>query len=230
MRFSIKSIVNMLFVVKNTIKRGLGDLLCPYSCILCGERGGYLCLCCKKYWMSELSKERKRVKSKVLKENSGFSGVWVGGFRKGVLERMIKDYKYGRKRGLGVDLVDIWEGLEFGEEWVVVPLPTIKKHIRERGFDHSLRLAKELVGRKGWRMDRLLVRDKNTVQVGVDEEMRLKQAKEAYKIRGKIDPKGRYLLLDDVMTTGASMRAARDLLRKEGVKKIGLIVLAVGKD
>ena len=81
-----------------------------------------------------------------------------------------------------------------------------------------------------------LARDKTAVQVGSSAERRLKQAKEAYRINSKVtlDLESHYLLLDDVWTTGASMRAARDVLEAELIRrgvskneiKISAIVLA----
>ena len=81
-----------------------------------------------------------------------------------------------------------------GFDGVVVPLPTINKHIRERGFDHIGLIAKKT----GWRVEKLLKRRNKTVQVGASAEMRKKQAATAYRIAGKIDPKAEYLLMDDV--------------------------------
>ena len=107
---------------------------------------------------------------------------------------------------------------------VLVPLPTIRKHIRERGFDHTLRLCFELenflqkkleiLGMKVEYED-LLVRKNKTVQVGKEKKERVKQAEKAYGIRGgvKMENKTLYILVDDVTTTGASLTAAKKILQ-----------------
>ena len=107
---------------------------------------------------------------------------------------------------------------------VLVPLPTIRKHIRERGFDHTLRLCFELENFLQKRLEKLgikveyedlLVRKNKTVQVGKEKKERVKQAEKAYGIREgiKIENKTLYILVDDVTTTGASLTAAKKILQ-----------------
>ena len=107
---------------------------------------------------------------------------------------------------------------------VLVPLPTIRKHIRERGFDHTLRLCFELEQvlqkkLKGYGISveyqSLLVRKNKTVQVGKEKKERVKQAEKAYGIREgvEIGNKTLYILVDDVTTTGASLVAAKKILQ-----------------
>ena len=107
---------------------------------------------------------------------------------------------------------------------VLVPLPTIRKHIRERGFDHTLRLCFELENFLQKRLDdfgisveyqSLLIRKNKTVQVGKEKKERVKQAEKAYGIREgvEIENKTLYILVDDVTTTGASLAAAKKILQ-----------------
>ena len=111
---------------------------------------------------------------------------------------------------------------------VLVPLPTIRKHIRERGFDHTLKLCFELedflqkrlegLGVKVEYQD-LLVRKNKTVQVGKEKKERMRQAEKAYGIREgiKIENRTLYILVDDVTTTGASLAAAKKILQTDRV-------------
>ena len=80
----------------------------------------------------------------------------------------------------------------------IVPLPTISKHIRERGFDHMRCLAKNVATISGAHMSELLIRNNNTVQVGASAEKRAEQAKTAYILKDNIDRDADYLLIDDV--------------------------------
>ena len=111
---------------------------------------------------------------------------------------------------------------------VLIPLPTIRKHIRERGFDHTLRLCFELENFLQKRLDdfgisveyqSLLVRKNKTVQVGKEKKERVKQAEKAYGIREgvEIENKTLYILVDDVTTTGASLAAAKKILQADRV-------------
>ena len=111
---------------------------------------------------------------------------------------------------------------------VLVPLPTIQKHIRERGFDHTLRLCFELENFLQKRLEGLgvkveyqdlLVRKNKTVQVGKEKKERMRQAEKAYGIREgiKIENRTLYILVDDVTTTGASLAAAKKILQTDRV-------------
>ena len=111
---------------------------------------------------------------------------------------------------------------------VLVPLPTIRKHIRERGFDHTLRLCFELENFLQKRLEGLgvkveyqdlLVRKNKTVQVGKVKKERMRQAEKAYGIREgiKIENRTLYILVDDVTTTGASLAAAKKILQTDRV-------------
>ena len=111
---------------------------------------------------------------------------------------------------------------------VLIPLPTIRKHIRERGFDHTLRLCFELENFLQKRLEGLgvkveyqdlLVRKNKTVQVGKVKKERMRQAEKAYGIREgiKIENRTLYILVDDVTTTGASLAAAKKILQTDRV-------------
>ena len=102
-----------------------------------------------------------------------------------------------------------------------MPLPTIRRHIRERGFDHIALICKKL----GMPIERLLARRNNTVQVGANNEERQRQATEAY-LALPANPDGNYLLVDDVWTTGSSMMAACEAMRCAGAKNLAIAVIA----
>lgn len=109
---------------------------------------------------------------------------------------------------------------------LVVPLPTIERHIRERGFDHIDLLVKKFVRLNACRRSRALIRGNNAVQVGASEEKRIEQAKTAYIPKNDIDRDANYLLVDDVWTTGSSMLAACSALQKAGCKNLNIAVIA----
>lgn len=236
----------MKFVVKNTTGYGLLDLLCPYTCRGCGCLGAVLCERCKK----DLLKTSLRVcplcqqaLAKVEKDGAmwkdykcgecetGFDALFVGGWREGVLSRLIKEYKYQAVRAIGDVLVEVLDRAipELPNNTVVVPLPTVGKHVRERGLDHTLILAKKLAHRRGWKCQQLLLRAADTVQVGTKASERMMQAKKAYMTRKKVDSGVCYLLLDDVWTTGASMLAAAEVMKAAGAKTVMGVVVAAGR-
>ena len=236
------SIDNMKNVVKNTTSWSLVDLLCPYTCRGCGRLGAVLCGCCKNNILEKhvdicplckrKLKEDERQKCKDCKME--FRRIFVGGVREGALAKLVAEYKYQSVRAIGRVLAEILDGVipqnwGVNEDVVVVPLPTIGKHVRQRGLDHTLSLAKILARRRGWRVERMLMREVDTVQVGTKAVERRAQAKKTYGITGKVRKSCKYLLLDDVWTTGASALAALEVMRGAGAEDVSIVVIEVGK-
>ncbi|MBQ3318454.1 ComF family protein [Candidatus Saccharibacteria bacterium] len=168
-------------------------------------------------------------------ENCGLPllGVFVGGWRGELLGRMAAEYKYHSVRAMGREIGEVMSRMipDFVTGATIVPLPTISKHIRERGVDHTKVIAKWFARYKGWEMEPVLVRKGKSVQVGADAKTREKQAKKAYEINPKfeIDKNKIYVLFDDVWTTGSSMKAAAEVLRKNGAEKIVAVVVVANK-
>jgi len=77
-------------------------------------------------------------------------------------------------------------------------LPTIKKHIRERGFDHTKRLVDNLTQVCGGESKAILLRNNNSVQVGANMNLRKQQAEMAYMACSDIDTAASYALVDDI--------------------------------
>lgn len=137
-----------------------------------------------------------------------------------MLRRLIEIYKYNSVRAASWELAEMLAGI-VGDGWTLMPLPTIRKHIRERGFDHIGSLCRKM----GLPVERALLRAKDSVQVGADSETRRAQAQEAYRA-GVVNPSRQYLLVDDVWTTGSSMMAACETMREAGAKNLAIAVIA----
>ena len=241
----------MEFVVKNTTKWRLIDLVAPHSCRGCGHTGAVLCERCKIY-----NKEQREAICPLCRmvvaqsyENGGklvkcpncemeLLGLWAVGWRRGVLKKLVSEFKYESVRAIGEVLAemlneaipDLAKILPEGAEVVVVPLPTIGKHVRRRGLDHTLILARKLAKKRGWKCEQVLTRVVDTVQVGAKVKERREQAERAYKVSQGVDSRKYYLLLDDVWTTGASMKAAERVMWEAGATKVMGVVIGVGID
>ena len=228
----------MGFVVKNTIIQWWADLLCPNTCVSCGRLGPILCERCKNNILRErkpvcpLCKEMlKTDKNGMIAERCAkcelpFDMLQVVGWKDATLSKLVEEYKYQSRKDVGWILADLLfsclppDLTARFEPVTIVPLPTIGKHVRQRGFDHTLYLAKCLSRMSGWSYERLLFRKRDTVQVGKTMSERREQAKNAYEARAEVDGAKSYLLLDDVWTTGASMLAAAEAMKGAGAKRL----------
>ena len=215
----------MLNIVKITTILNPLDLLAPHSCRGCSRLGRPLCDCCKNYIFKHRQNLRPNCSTQKLPP------IFIVGKREELIGKLIYDFKFSSVRALAKPLAELLHATlpSTLPNTYIVPLPTISKHIRARGFDHTLLLAKKLAKLRRHQVAKLLTRNKNTVQVGADAKTRQRQAKSAYQLnqRLKIDSEATYILLDDIWTTGASMKSAVKKLQQAGVRKIIIAVLAV---
>lgn len=225
----------MLNVVKKTFGGNVLDLVVPHRCRGCGELGRVVCECCKNYniWEREniCPKCGKTIGLEGCEEcELGFRPMVCMGYRDELIGRLAEEYKFYGVRAIGEAIAEMVDGFlpKMEGEIYLVPLPTIRKHVRQRGLDHTLEIAKKLAKRRGWKLVRALERAEDTVQVGANAEKRRAQAKRAYRIAEGFVPcsEATYILLDDIFTTGSSMVEARKVLKKAGARNVGMIVLA----
>ena len=90
---------------------------------------------------------------------------------------------------------------------IIVPIPTVSGHVRERGFDHMSLIARRFAKRRGLPVASVLRRITSTKQRDASRTKRIAQAKAAFECPRQLDSEKIYLLLDDVMTTGSTMRS-----------------------
>lgn len=121
----------------------------------------------------------------------------------------------------------ILQTFDFDNDTVFVPLPTISKHVRERGFGHIEYLLQRLSWDDGRRLAcaKVLKRVNSTVQVGSSSEKRKTQAAKAYELVKNFNPNQHFILVDDVWTTGSSMLAVAQKMRSQGAQKVDILVI-----
>ncbi len=224
-------------IVKNTALINPLDLLAPHTCRGCGRVGTVFCECCKKDIISSHQNFCPICQTKnrdgICQKCHNLPPIFIIDKRSGIIGSLIHDFKYNSVRALKNPLAEILHQTlpAINGEVVVVPLPTNSNHIRSRGFDHTYSITKKFTKLRGtkYQTQKLLIRNKNTVQVGTNRSTRFIQAKDAYGInRGiSVDPNATYLLFDDIWTTGSSMFAAIKKLREAGVNNLVVAILAI---
>lgn len=110
---------------------------------------------------------------------------------------------------------------------LLIPVPLHPLRLRERGFNQSLELARVLARHYGLELDGRLCRRARATppQSGLNRKQRGKNMRGAFSVAG--DPAGRRLaLLDDVITTGTTVRALAKALLQAGAAGVEVWTLA----
>ena len=110
----------------------------------------------------------------------------------------------------------------------LLPMPLSRQRLQQRGYNQALLLARALEPRK-LRADVLLRLRDTAAQSSLPRAQRLQAVQGAYALEPARAPQlqGQHVvLLDDVMTTGASLHEAARVLRRAGVAHITALVLA----
>jgi ComF family protein len=109
---------------------------------------------------------------------------------------------------------------------VLVPVPLHPRRERARGFNQSELLARAVGDALGLAVWSGLVRVRYTrSQTGLGPRERTENVRGAFQLRDRV-PEGRLWLVDDVLTTGATMLACAQVLRRAGAEWVGAIALA----
>ena len=117
------------------------------------------------------------------------------------------------------------------KETIIIPIPLHRRRLRERGFNQSELLSQEIEKIFNWKIEnQLLIRKYySKPQIKLSEKERKENVKNIFFCpqREKIEGK-RIILIDDVVTTGATMNEAAKTLKLGGAKEIWGLALARG--
>jgi ComF family protein len=112
-------------------------------------------------------------------------------------------------------------------EVIVTHLPTASSRIRQRGFDQAALIAMSFAKQLHLRYQPLLTRHTQSDQIGKNRLERQKQMQQSFGYNSRFNVAGQtVLLLDDVITTGASIEAAATVLRTHGAAHVDAAVVA----
>lgn len=165
-----------------------------------------------------------------------FSRGWSVALFRGPIRDLIYALKYGNGLWALDDLgriAEYAEGLgDFVEDAILVPVPLHPRKQRERGYNQSALIVDSLAGRfEGVRIEPILVRIVDTLsQTQFNRQERYRNLRNAFSLAGKgaIDPGQRYIIVDDVFTTGSTLNACAAVLRKGGAKRVDVLTIGHG--
>ncbi len=155
----------------------------------------------------------------------------------GPARELLHELKYRGGRHLLGDIEEVFRRapalLAHARGAVLVPVPLHPRKRRERGFNQSELIAAALARAAGGGppVRRLLRRDADTPsQTRLGREARRENLKNAFALRpgARFDPALRYLLVDDVFTTGSTLDGCARALRQAGCLNLGAAAFGHG--
>lgn len=162
-------------------------------------------------------------------------GIAVFAYAEGIKQSIYR-YKYKGRREYAV-----WYGEQVSKKcgaqidiWapdVIIPVPLHADKLRKRGYNQAELLAVEIGKNMGIPVEPdYLAREKNTVPMkALSENERVKNLEKAFLIKNNGVKYNKVMLVDDIYTTGATVDACAEELKKAGVKQIYCVSLCVGK-
>lgn len=147
------------------------------------------------------------------------------------LDAVLTGLKFRRLEYLGSQLgreLAVLLGSRLEDHDLVVPVPLHWRRRLARGYNQAEAIARPLAKRLGLEHARVLRRRRATPpQTALEREQRVRSVRGAFALRRRHDPRGRrVLLVDDVVTTGATLEAAAACLRRAGAARVTAVAAA----
>lgn len=208
------------------------DILFPVFCFGCGKEKNYLCENCRKKILPPLPLEipgLKIVYSACLYKNPPIKkAMWYFKYR-GV-------YKLSENFSeLAIQNISYFSTIN-KKNHILVPIPVSKKKMKLRGYNQSELLAETLSAKLNIPIRKNFLRKKfhtgsqmETKSVS-QRKLNLKNSFEVFKDKNLTlpDKKSVIILIDDIITTGETLKEAAKTLKKAGFKNIVGITIAKG--
>ena len=228
------------------IQEKISNLLYPPVCGICGkiaQKG--ICIKCN----VELKKQTEvNILQKEEIEEKNFEELMYIFKYEGQVRKLILDYKFNEKSYMYKTFVNfllndkkIFENIKKYDK--IIPVPISKKRYKERGYNQSLLIAKEISKQTQYKanienkqkektnlelVNNCLIKTKNIIeQSKLNKEERQNNIQGVYSLQNpQIITNQKILLVDDIYTTGSTVNECSKILKQANPKKIGILVLA----
>lgn len=235
-----------------TISKFLLDLFFPKKCLGCGKAGAYICDNCVN--KIELGKNNRcpfcgkivpdsLICQKCREKHFLDRLIWAVPYSNPLIKELIRIFKYHYIKELARPLAQLLiKSLENISNIVIVPIPLHERRLKERDFNQAELLAKEIAEHYSLPLETGILKRKRAVtpQAQIkDHKTRKTNIKGIFEISPEFSKKcvaenknllknKTIILIDDVITTGATLSEAAQVLKRAGVKEVWGLVVAKG--
>lgn len=245
--------MTLINAFKNTLKFII-DILFPIQCLGCNKEDIWLCNTCLDKLLKNLNQQttcpicnqNNYFNGQVClscQKNFNLDKVFIAlPYENQLIQKLIKVYKYNFIKDLSQllskILISYFNKFYQQEKLIVITSPLAKKRLRWRGFNQSELLAKNFAYFfKFTILTDLIIKVKNTKeQAFLNRNQRLENIKNVFQLNKKLVLKNEgidqnisgqsFLIIDDVITTGATLGEIAKVLKISGAKNVWALVLA----
>ena len=115
---------------------------------------------------------------------------------------------------------------EKAKDWKITYPPRSRQRILRYSFDQGRDLAREISRFTGIPFEETLENHKGAAQKNLNAAERKRNAESAYRLKKGCTPTGKYFIIDDIITTGATLNAATLILKENGAEAVYPVCIA----
>ncbi len=213
------------------------SLLAPHDCLGCGSEGSLICRQCARSLPPAtprcyrcMAGNRDFATCQLCFEETSVAAVFPVACYQGIAKELIWRLKFGRARAAAAEIGTLMAKqrlLPVADNTVVTYVPTATTHVRQRGYDQARLIARAFAAAYGLPCIPLLARAGRHQQIGANRAQRTSQLGSDFRaVHGSDIHGASILLIDDVVTTGATIDACASVLRAAGARRIHAMVFA----
>ena len=248
---TLKEVYKIQKMILQQIINALLNFLFPIECLGCKKEGVWLCKNCLSVLNNNLNiqitcpicNKKKYLNGRIChncQKNFYLNKVLISiNYENKLTQTIIKAYKYNFIRDLKKPLSEIMINYFKTQvnlinqsaliHFIVIPSPLSKKRFRWRGFNQSELLAQEIARYFNFTyLPNLIIKKKDTQeQAELSKKQRLINVRNSFQLTGHQNINGKsFLIIDDVITTGATLSEIARILKGGGAEQIWTLVIA----
>ncbi len=170
-------------------------------------------------------------------EQNYLDAIWIAFEFNAIIQTVIHHLKYHTMPAAGYQLgkllaAQVFPKISFPADSVLIPVPLHPKRQKERGYNQSEKIARGIAAHSELPLlNKVLRRVRNTrSQTRLNRQERQRNVENAFQVKNNNPLPATVILVDDVITTGATINACARVLKAAGIQQVIGMAVATPKD